>query len=166
MKVSDIATRKARSCDTGTNLAAAAWIMWENDCGIVPIADRANKVVGLLTDRDICMAVATRRALASDITAGDVMSGKVYSCRLGDDVRVALRTMAEHAVRRLPVVNEAAELQGVLSLSDVVLAARDPRQAREGDPTWAEVMQTLASVSRPRQPAKEDRPKLVIATGR
>jgi len=161
MRVRDIAVTKARPCDPGTNLAQAAWIMWENDCGVVPVVDAHNKVVGMLTDRDVCMAVATRRLQASDITAGEVITGRVYSCRPDEDIRVALRTMAEHGVRRLPVVNEAGQLTGILSVSDLILAARDARATKPGDLTWGDVMTAMGAICRPRAAAKEPT-KLVV----
>lgn len=150
MKVSDICSRDIRFCNPDTNLASAASIMWEQDCGIVPVVDEGKKVKGVLTDRDICMAVSTRSLLASQITAGQVMNGKTYACRLNDDVRTALRTMAENSVRRLLVLNDAGELSGVLSLTDAILASKDSRVARTGDVTWAEIVPMMGAICRPR----------------
>jgi len=69
MKVKDFMNSPVQCCGPDTNLAAAAGMMWDSDCGILPVVDREGKVIGLITDRDICMAVATKHRLASDITA-------------------------------------------------------------------------------------------------
>ncbi len=69
MKVQSIMTRDVEACTAETNLADAAMIMWRNDCGVVPVVEEPDRrVIGLITDRDICMAVATkdRRASAGD----------------------------------------------------------------------------------------------------
>ncbi|MBI2921984.1 MAG: CBS domain-containing protein [Planctomycetes bacterium] len=150
MKVSDICSRDIRFCTPDTNLAEAASIMWEQDCGIVPVVDEKKNVKGVVTDRDICMAVATRSLLASQITASQVMNGKSYTCRLNDDLRTAMRTMAENSVRRLLVLNDAGELSGVLSLTDAILASKDSKSARTGDMTWAEVVPIVGAICRPR----------------
>lgn len=150
MKVSDICSRDIRSCSPDTNLASVASTMWEQDCGIVPVVDGQKKVRGVVTDRDICMAVATRSLLASQITAEQVMNGKAHTCRLNDDVRTALRTMGENSVRRLLVLNDAGELSGMLSLTDAVLASKDSKIARTGDVTWAEIVPMMGAICRPR----------------
>lgn len=151
MRVGDICNLQVRSCSPGTNLARAASLMWEQDCGCIPVVDESNRVVGVLTDRDICMAVATRNLRASEITAGEVVSPKVHTCRLDDDVRTALRTMHTNGVRRLPVVNNGNDLVGILSLTDLILASREPRSARPGEITWGEVIPTLDFICRPRR---------------
>jgi CBS domain-containing protein len=159
MRVSDIATLDARSCRPETNLAAIAAIMWEQDCGVVPVVDEAGRVVGVVTDRDICMAVGTRGQLASQIAAGQVMSGKAHTCRLTDDPRTALRTMSAGSVRRLPVVDEKGNLAGMVSLTDLVLASRDPKVAKPGELTWGEVVPMIGAICRPRT-LKETAPEL------
>ncbi len=70
MKVKDVMTSPVLFCAPETNLAAAAMIMWESDCGALPVVSHETKVVGMITDRDICMAAATKHRLASDIAVG------------------------------------------------------------------------------------------------
>lgn len=152
MKVSDIATLNVRSCDADTNLATVASYLWEQDCGVVPVVDETRRVLGVVTDRDICMAAATRPAHVSQIPAKDLMTGKPCTCRLADDARVALRVMTQNGVRRLPVVDEIGRLVGILSLADFIRASRDPRTARAGELTWADVIPMLGAVTLPRTP--------------
>ncbi len=167
MKVRDICSLDVRSCRPDSNLAAAASIMWERDCGVVPVINAKNKVVGVVTDRDICMAVATRAHLASEIRVDQLMSGKVHMCRLDDDIKSAVHTMTTSAVRRLPVLNDAGELAGVLSLSDVVLASRHPKLAETGDLSWSESVPLIEAICRPRATATAEpaqrKPALAVA---
>ena len=121
MKVRDLMTTDVKSCSSDTNLAAAAGRMWEGDCGALPVVDDDGKFIGMITDRDICMAVATRHRLASDILVGEVTSGAIYVCHPTDEVQFALMTMRKEKVRRLPVVNDKGILQGILSTNDVIL---------------------------------------------
>jgi CBS domain-containing protein len=121
MKVRDLMTTDVKSCNSDTNLAAAASRMWEGDCGALPVVDNNGKFIGMITDRDICMAVATRPRLASDILVGEVTSGAIYVCHPTDEVQFALKTMQKERVRRLPVVNDTGILQGILSTNDIIL---------------------------------------------
>src|SRR5579872_2795388 len=106
MRVKDVMTDDVKCCSLETNLAAAAKIMWEADCGAVPVTDGQNKVIGVITDRDICIAGATRSRTEGEIPVQEVISRTVYSCSPNDDVRVALETMRAQQVRRLPVVGQ------------------------------------------------------------
>jgi CBS-domain-containing membrane protein len=89
MKVKDICTRAVRSCTRNTTLADVGWAMWEADCGALPILDETGKVVGVITDRDLSIGVATKHRPAADIAVREVISTKVHCCKLGDDVREA-----------------------------------------------------------------------------
>jgi CBS-domain-containing membrane protein len=162
VKVADMMTRNPAYCSPDTNLAAAVEILWNRNCGILPIVDSSEKLIGLVTDRDICVAVGTRNRLPSEISVNEVTSGNVITCKADDDVRTALATMAKAKVRRLPVVDSARKLQGILSLDDVVLHT-DPRGARkDSEATAEEVVNTLRTVYRP-QPRQAEKTKLAAA---
>ena len=147
MKANQVMTANIESCGATTDLAAAAMIMWRNDCGVVPVViEPHRKVIGLLTDRDICMAAGTKHRAACDISVGEVMSSEVITCREADDVRDVLRRMREHRVRRLPVLNEKGELQGIVAINDLVLAAEEDR-IRQSEAGLAEdVLATLRDI--------------------
>lgn len=127
MKVREVMTGEVDACQTTTNLAAAAALMWKRNVGALPAVNDQGRVIGVITDRDICMAEATRPKLAAEITVMDVISGDVYTCSPGDEVEAALAVMQLHQVRRLPVVDDDGSLQGILSLDDVVLHASKTR---------------------------------------
>lgn len=169
MRVGDICNLDVRSCSPETHLAAVASIMLEQDLGCIPVVNRANRVVGVLTDRDICMALAKHNLPASEVTAGQVVAANVHTCRLDDDVRAALRTMRTYRVRRLPVVGFGNQLLGIFSLTDLILATRDPKLARPGDTTWGDVMPSLDLILRPSQVAPPfafpENPEVLLASG-
>lgn len=98
-----------------------ARIMAENDCGSVPIVDDKMNVLGIITDRDICLAMAYANHPPSEIPVRQVMSSNVFCCSPDDDLVAALRTMQEKGVHRLPVVGEDGKLRGILSMRDMFI---------------------------------------------
>src|SRR5262245_46362040 len=104
MKVKDIMTRNAKACTPTATLAEAAGFMWECDCGVIPIVAEGGKVIGLITDRDICMAAALNNRNLSNIAVEEVITGNVFTTSTEDDVRKALETMHDQKIRRLAVV--------------------------------------------------------------
>lgn len=124
MKVKEIMAPNAKAIWLTESLTDAARLMWENDCGVLPIIKDGRKVVGMITDRDICMAMAMRNRSPSGVSVEEVMSGQVYAVGPEDNVDQALQAMQQHRIRRLPVVNGAGELEGILSMNDVVLNAK------------------------------------------
>jgi CBS-domain-containing membrane protein len=98
--------------------------MWENDCGAIPIITNGRKVVGMLTDRDICMAGAYARVQSLAHFVEEAMTRKVYAADADEDIDQALHTMREHKVHRLPVLNRAGDLEGIVSMNDIVLHAK------------------------------------------
>ena len=140
MKVTEVMTKSPASCSRDTNLGTAVEIMWSRNCGFLPIVSSDEAVVGVITDRDMSIALATRNRLPGDITVQEISAGTIYSCKPDDDIRTALGTMAKKKVRRLPVVDSAGMLNGVLSIADIVLHA-DSRT--EGSLSSQEIVSTL-----------------------
>lgn len=161
MKVQDIMTANVETCSPDSDLGAAATTMWKRDCGSVPVVDNERKVVGMITDRDICMAVATRNKLASEIKVGEVISGKVYACAPDDDVRDALETMQSAQLRRLPVVDADGVLHGILSINDVVLHSKKGRSKKHV--SHRDAMATLKILSEHRTPEADEEQQALSA---
>lgn len=124
MKVKDAMTCTAVSCAPATNLAATVELFWKRNCGMLPVVNENGKVIGVLTDRDVSVALGTRNRLASEITAGEVATMEPMICGAEDDVHEAMQTMAKAKVRRLVVVNKEGLLQGILSMDDLVAQAQ------------------------------------------
>jgi CBS domain-containing protein len=123
MTVKEIMTGNVKACGESTDLASAAKIMWDCDCGIVPVVNAERRVVGVITDRDICIALATRQATSGSLSVRDVLRPDVQTCSADDDVRDALRLLKNRRVRRLPVVDRQGRLIGIISLNDLVAHA-------------------------------------------
>lgn len=144
MIVERIMSRDVASCGPDDTLDHAAKLMAENDCGCLPIVGGDGRVVGVVTDRDICMAAWSKQQLLSEIRSGDVMSRHVRSCDPNDELAMVEQRMALFRVRRMPVL-ENGRLVGVVSLDDIALAA-DRGQGKRGFPSAAEVVHTLATI--------------------
>ena len=123
MLVKDLMTRNVNSCRPENNLAELAKVMRKQRCGALPIMDSSGRVTGIITDRDICIALGMKNIRASDVRARDVSHTACISCSPDNDVRDALRTMATQEVSRLPVIDEAGQLVGILSIDDVIFRA-------------------------------------------
>lgn len=145
MKVKEVMTPDARAIWITESLADAAKEMWENDCGILPIIKDGRKVVGMITDRDICMASAMKDRNPSSISVEEVITGTVYAAKPDEDVQHALQTMREHKIRRLPVLNPEGELEGILSMNDIVLHAKS-RNGKKPPIEFAEVVKTYQAI--------------------
>ena len=133
MQVHEIMTAPSVTCTPQTSLAVAASRMAEADCGILPVIDERRNLVGVITDRDICLAVSRTNRNAVNISVREVMTPKVVSVRPGDDMRQALALMRRARVRRVPVIDDAGSVIGLLSIDDLVVrgSAPDEVAARE-----------------------------------
>jgi len=122
MKVKDIMTKDPATCTPDTTLAEAARLLWEADCGILPVVEDG-EIEGVVTDRDMYIALATRNMRAASLRVGAVATKTVVSCAPEDDVQEALALMKQALVRRLPVLGFGGTVLGLLSMNDIVLAA-------------------------------------------
>jgi CBS domain-containing protein len=148
MKVQDIMTVSPETCRASDNLAEAVSRMWKVDCGVLPVVDDAGRLAGIVTDRDICIALGTRDERASQVDIRTVMRTSVAACDPQEDVIAALARMGEYKVRRLPVVDGERRLVGMLSLSDAMRAAGSGRQAvRPG--AVLEALRTITAIDLP-----------------
>ncbi|MBL9079547.1 MAG: CBS domain-containing protein [Planctomycetes bacterium] len=147
MHVHELMSREPRAARLGERLDAAARILWEADCGFVPVVDAAGAVVGVVTDRDLCMAVYTQGRSLGEIPVAAVMAREVRTCRADDTVAAALQTMQAAQVHRLPVVDARNVLVGVLSTNDLVRAAAQRPAAVDAQG----VLRCLAGVGAPRR---------------
>lgn len=128
MKVADVMTRQPHTCRPEDSLAVAAQVMWEHDCGCVPVVDEHRHVVGIVTDRDACMASYTKGLRLDEIPVRAAMAKHVFTCGEHDTTLSAKAQMQAHQVRRLPVVDETGRLTGILSANDLLRSVANLRQ--------------------------------------
>jgi CBS domain-containing protein len=153
MKVEQIMRRDVATCGPQDSLNVVAGIMWDRDCGCVPVVD-GGSVVGMITDRDVCMAAYTQGRPLGSIRVSSAMSKHVHACRSDESVMAAEQTLRLHRIRRLPVVDAEGRLVGILALNDIAREA-----AREHDPIVREVSpegltETFAEICEPRTPRR------------
>ena len=121
--IKDVMTSNPCSIDAEKSVAYAAKMMREEDVGLAPIVE-GDKLIGMLTDRDIAIRVVAEGRNPEQVKVADVASKQVVTIDPQQDLDEALRIMAKHQVRRLPVVEEDGKLVGVVAQADI---------AREGD---------------------------------
>lgn len=168
MNVESVMTKSPRTCLRTDMLHTAAQVMWEGDCGIVPVVDEASVLVGVVTDRDVCMAAYTSGAPLFAIPVERAMAAVVTSIHADARVEQAAELMTKVQVRRLPVVDDDGKLVGLVSVADLVQRAFGTDVAKSKRVKAAVVAKALESVSRPRPAvdAAADKGLLVPARGK
>jgi len=155
MKVKEIMTSDAKVCAPTNSLAEVARLMWEDDCGMLPVINSDGKVGGVITDRDVCMAAFTKGQRLFEIAVEDVISARdTFTCNGEDDILSALETMQVNQVRRLPVIKEDGILEGVLSMNDVVLNAEESKDKKKADLSYSDVVNAYKSICEHRVPTR------------
>jgi CBS domain-containing protein len=147
MKVKEVMMGTPYTCRRETNLGEAAELMWKGNCGFLPITGADNKVCGVITDRDICIALGTRNKRAGEVAVGEVTKGKLYACSPEDEIHLALLTMQEGKVRRLPVVDSDGRAAGVLSMDDVLLRAEPSGSGKIAELSADEVVRSYRAIN-------------------
>ncbi|MDB4990746.1 MAG: hypothetical protein JWN04_5924 [Myxococcaceae bacterium] len=150
MHVEQLMSRSLHSFTADHVASDAAQAMWDFDIGCVPVVDEQHAPIGMVTDRDICMATHMRAKSPSEIKLRDLMSRGIFTCKTTDNVSDAERTMRDWQVRRLPVVNADGVLVGVLSLSDIIMAGQHSSIVKAKQRFTGDLQTTLAAICRPR----------------
>ena len=156
MIVSQLMTKTVWHCRIGDNLDEPAHLMWDHDVGCVPVTDDAGAVVGMITDRDICIATYTQGLSPSKIAVASAMSKILWTASPDDDLGSVARRMAMHQLRRMPVLDAFGRLVGIITLGDLARCAR-----HAGPIAPAQVSYTLATITAPRMPAIAAEPEPV-----
>lgn len=157
MLVRDVMKIGVAVCSLDNNLAEVAALFWDAQCGSLPVVDHQRRVLGMITDRDVAIALGTRNVRASDVQVKDVAPGRVFTCAPEDDFEAALTTMVTQNVRRLPVVEEG-RLAGIISIDD--LAQQSSEWPDEGGIPEVDVVVALRKIlssrtrNRVKQPAE------------
>ena len=141
MTVNELMKTTVATCAPEGDLGSVVDIMRKHDCGFLPVVESHGIVVGVVTDRDVCMAGGTRHRPLARVSVKETMSHPVFACNADENVKAALATMAKHRVRRLPVLNKNGHLEGVLSIDDVVQAPH-----RRGAPTAEDIISAMKAI--------------------
>jgi CBS domain-containing protein len=142
--VSEIMRREPATCGPGESLNQAARLMWEHDCGAIPVVDQEHRLVGIVTDRDICMAVYTRGQPLWAVSVISTMSHAPVFAGPNDSIGAVVRLMSERRVRRIPIVADD-RLIGMVALADIARHVR--RNASHSLPAALTLAHALADIS-------------------
>jgi CBS-domain-containing membrane protein len=116
--------------------------MWEHDCGCVPVVDEHGAPVGMVTDRDVCMAAYTQGRALFEIPVATAMSRKIARCRVDDPVAIAESMMRAQQLRRLPVVGFDGRVVGLVSINDIATHRRS-KDEELGDRAIATTLEAI-----------------------
>jgi CBS domain-containing protein len=146
MKIRDLMTKQVATVRATDSTAAAARVMWDCDCGAVPVLDGDGRAIAMITDRDICMAALMCDRAPSAIPVSEAMSRTLRFCGPDDAISTAEDIMRSYQIRRIPIVDKNRRPVGVLSLADIVRATerKNGRTTKKVAP--AEVAGTLADI--------------------
>jgi CBS domain-containing protein len=157
MTIQALMSRDVHSCRPDHTLDYAAASMWEHDCGSLPVvvADEAGgepRAIGMLTDRDVCMAAMLQGRPLHELKVADAMSRDIRVVKLDDRPEDVKLLMRELKIRRVPVTDETGALVGIVSLADFARAARSQASLRADDGiAEQDVGHTLAAICEPGQ---------------
>ena len=147
----DVMKSNPVSCRPSDNLSQAAQRMWDGDFGALPVVDDEGKPVGMLTDRDVCMAAYTRGSPLCELSVRGAMSNGVHTCKANDSLRALLDAMTANKIRRMPIVADDGTLVGIVSLADLARLAQAPSALSHEARAW--LPGVLAGISEPTIPA-------------
>jgi CBS domain-containing protein len=146
--VHDIMRVRVHTCGPTDTLHRAAQIMWEKDCGCLPVVDSVRVVRAVITDRDICMAALTQGVPLADTSVASAMSRALTVCSPDDSLGAVEDVMRQGQIRRVPVVDADGVLVGMISLGDIARYLQ-PRM-QQAPASVAQLLETLAGISEPR----------------
>jgi CBS domain-containing protein len=148
MRIEKLMSHHVTTCSPRDSLEHAASLMWNSDCGCIPVtAPGSDRVVGIITDRDICMAALFRGNPLRDLRVEDAMARNVLTCRASDKVEDAQRQMENDQIRRLPVLGNDGELIGIVSMADIAREAASSQFKQHQEISASDVTATLARIS-------------------
>ena len=151
MKVEKLMSRTVITCRPQDSLEYAANLLWQNDCGSLPVANinGAARVCGMITDRDICMSALFKGKALSELRVEDAMSKDLQTCQPNDALADVERKMQNARIRRLPVVDEAGALVGIISMADLAVESARLQHTGHQDLPVGGVTTTLAAICKP-----------------
>lgn len=132
-KCSDVMTENPVSASPEDTVMQVAQLMKREDIGPIPIVDneQSRKLVGIVTDRDLALKVVAEGRDPNTTKVEEVMTRKLVTCRAEDNVETAMNAMAQYQLRRIPVVDPAMKLVGIIAQADVATRVDQPQKTAE-----------------------------------
>ena len=148
MRVQDLMSQPVVTCHITDSLNTAAMLMWDHDCGALAVVSDDGTLVGMLTDRDICMAAYTQGRRLDEIPVNTAMAKQVISAQPDQKLGEVEQLMADNKVRRIPVVDGDDKPIGLLSVNDLAIESVQPETQMKNGPS--KIARTLAAICQPR----------------
>jgi CBS domain-containing protein len=145
MKIEDLMTRRVVAARSDTDLSHVARLMWDNDCGCVPVVDAEDKLVGILTDRDLAMSANFAGRALRELRAAGCMASEILTCQPEESPFAVAKRMGAKRVRRVPVTDAAGRLVGIVSIGDLLCAA-DKASPKEKKALQAALLGALTAI--------------------
>ena len=132
-KCSEIMTKNPVWCLPDASVTKAAKLMKSGNIGSIPVVEneKTQKLVGIVTDRDLALKIIAEERDARSTKVEAVMTHKVVTCHADDDLQIALDAMTEHQLRRIPVVDNDNQIIGIIAQADVAIRAGQPEKTAE-----------------------------------
>jgi len=132
-KCNEVMTNNPVCCLPNDSAATAAGLMKSKDIGSIPVIEneQTKKLVGIVTDRDLALKVVAEGRDAKTTKVEAVMTHNVVTCRADDDLQKALDAMADHQLRRIPVVNNDNKIVGIIAQADVATRVDQPEKTAD-----------------------------------
>jgi CBS domain-containing protein len=123
MQVQEMMTVAVECCISGDSARQAAELMWKTDAGAIPVktSEGDSTIIGIVTDRDLCMEVVAAGRNADKVLVDECMTTQVVTCYPEDELEEVAELMAANQIRRVPVVDEQGKVMGIVSLADIAL---------------------------------------------
>lgn len=145
VRAHELMTRRVASVHPATSVGRAARVMEDCDCGALPVLNDSGVLIGIVTDRDIAIRLVARGRDARDAIVADCMTERVVACYANESLLECMRQMAQHQVRRMPIVDERGRLVGIIAQGD--LARHAGREPLADEPRA--LAETVCAVSEP-----------------
>lgn len=146
MHIKEIMSHPVVTCPVDSTADIPARLMWEFDCGVIPLVNQEGRLAGIVTDRDLCMAALTQGRPLHQIQVATAMPKQVFSCHADDTVEAAESLMRENQIRRVPIVDAEGRPVGLLAMNDLARLAAHAKKSGVD----REIVATMAAVCRPR----------------
>lgn len=150
MRAADWMTSDVQTCRPESTLDEAAHRMWTWNCGALPVVGRDGRVVGMITDRDLCMGAYLKGRSLRELTVREAMTPTVFTCLASDPIEEVVRRMGDHQVRRVPVLDTLGKLVGIVSLDDLARHLARLQSVEPRPRLLPRLLEALASISEPR----------------
>ena len=150
MRVEEIMSTQLETCRAEDSLQTAGQSMWDHDIGLLPVVTADGRLTSVITDRDIAMAACICGKPLGEIKVSEVMSKRLVKVLPSDDLQRTEERMRAEQVHRIPVVDSANFLKGIITINDLAYYLRRHKPANGGGVTSERVARTVAAISAPR----------------